>query len=343
MQPGEELMLLLELNGFDVKKYRLKKQFEFGKHSGSKIHEQKTLKDLFITQYIRKEHPDIFHRNPLYFNPSLHKTSISIDQFYVIHPDLLDNVTLKDVIVSKEFNDVHKESVIYDILDDWIEDYRENTIIRMEHLQELLSLLPRKNKKYKKPRIFPLITSLLLAFITIMIFMNPSYFQISILSFVNSYVNNITPHMIENWWFSLLGSLSIYMLLIYAISNIFFRRYLKEIRSEKNKYATSLFDKWKKDMESLRLEQAGILEDYVDQVLKNPSKSMLDITLLSAPEKLMGKLTNYVILVHKKYDYMTKHYRTFRKVLRLWFVFSLLINILFYIIGLAFIRGWIGV
>jgi hypothetical protein len=343
MQPGEELMLLLELNGFDVKKYRLKKQFEFGKNATSKIHEQKTVKDLLMKQYLQKGYIDAFHRNPLYFNPGLYKTNSSIDQFYVIHPDLLDNVTLKDVIVSNEFNDVHKESVIYDILDNWIEEYRENTIIRLEHLQELLALLPRKNKKYKKPSRFPLMISLIAAFMTIFIFMNPSFFQFPLLFLLNNYINNMIPYMTDNWWFSLLGSLSIYMLLIYVISNVFFRRYLKEIRSEKNKDTQRLFEKWKKDVESLRLEQAGILEDYVDQVLQNPSNSKLDIFLLSAPEKLMGKLTNYVMLVHRKYDYMTKHYRTFRKVLRLLFVFSFLINILFYAIGLAFIRGWIGV
>ena len=63
------------------------------------------------------------------------------------------------------------------------------------------------------------------------------------------------------------------MFVIYIVANSFFRRYIKDIRSEKNKHAEETFDKWDKDMKNERLEQAGILEDYVDRVVKKPEKS----------------------------------------------------------------------
>ena len=37
MKPSEELMLLLELNGFDVLKFKLKKQLEFEKTGNSPV------------------------------------------------------------------------------------------------------------------------------------------------------------------------------------------------------------------------------------------------------------------------------------------------------------------
>jgi len=343
MKPSEELMLLLELNGFDVTKFKLKKQLEYEKTGNMNLYKNKKLGDLIVSHYTYEDDQDYLRRNPLTYRSYWGKDITSIDQFYVKHPDLEDNVTLKDVLRSDEFDEIHKESILYDILDGWVEEYRESSITRMENLREMIKLMPKKSKKYKKPSRVAFLLSLLLALVLMFVYMSPDTLAIPFFPFIGNFVSNYVPFLYDVWWFAILGNVAIYMLVIYAVGNSFFRRYMKDIRSEKNKHAEKTFDKWDQDMKDVRLEQAGILEDYVDTVIKKPKKSELDVTTLTAPEKLMDKLKSYVMMIERKYDMMTKYYKTYRRVLRLWFVFSFLVYISFFVVGLALIRGWIGV
>lgn len=343
MKPSEELMLLLELNKFDVLKFKLKKQLEFEQSGNEQLYRNKKLADLLISNYTYVDDQDYLHRNPLMYKEHWGKEGISIDQFYVKHPDLEDNVTLQDVLLSNEFDDVHKESILYDILDGWVEDYRESSIVRMENLREMVRLMPKKSKKYKKPSRLAFFMALIFALVLMFVYMSPSTLSIPIFPFIGNLINNFVPYLYDVWWYAILGNIAIYMLIFYVVANSFFRRYMKDIRSEKNKHAEKTFDKWDQDMKNKRLEQAGVLEDYVNLVIKKPKKSQLDVSTLTAPELLMDKLKNYVMMIERKYDMMTKYYKTYRRILRLWFVLSILCTAAFYLVGFALVRGWIGV
>ena len=341
MNPSEELMLLLELNGYDVKKFKLKKQLEFEKTGNRELYLKKTLKDLLVSHYSFTGEKDPLRQNPLAFQAKNNSVINSIDQFYVTHPDLLDNVTLKDVITSNEFDEVHKESVLYDIMDGWVEEYRESSIVRMENLKEMIQLLPKKSKKYKKPSLFTLFFALLLAYPLMLLYVSPESLQSGFFPFVGVVSTKFRELIMQLSWYSFLGSFTIYLLIAYAITNSFFRRYMKDIRSEKNKHSDRIFEKWDNDMKRLRLEQSGLLEDYVDRVLRKPKMSNLDLKLLSRPERLMSKLKAYVMMVERKYDRMTKYYYTYRLAMRLMFLLALLMLLSFIGLGFALMWGWL--
>ncbi len=341
MKPSEELMLLLELNGFDVKKFKLKKQLEFEKTGNRELYLKKTLKDLLVSHYTFTGEKDPLKQNPLSFNIVKNGKINSIDQFYVSHPDLLDNVTLKDVIKSDEFDEVHKESLLYDIMDGFVEEYRESSIVRMENLKEMINLLPKKSKKYKKPSLFALFFSLILAYPLMLIYVSPESLQSGIIPLFGDISTRFRDLIMEKSWYALLGSFTIYLLVGYAIINSFFRRYMKDIRSDKNKHSERIFNKWENDMKRLRLEQSGILEDYVDRVLHKPKNTKLDLKLLSKPERLMNKLKAYVMMVERRYDRMTRYYHTYRLLLRLMLLLAILLYASFIGVGLAIMWGWL--
>lgn len=343
MNPSEELMILLELNGYDVTKFKLKKQLEYEQSGYFDLYKNKTLHDLVVDYYTYQDTHDHLHRNPLMYREDWDPSITSIDQFFVSHPDILDGVTLKDVLLTEEFSPIHKESIIYDILDGWVEEYRESSIVRMENLHKMVSLMPKKSKKYKKPSLLGFIISILLALVLMFIYMSPDTLNLPIVSIIGAFLTNFVPYLYDYPWFSFLGNVAIYMLIIYAVANSLFRRYIKDIRDEKNKHADRTFQKWNNDMKQIRLEQAGLLEDYIAAVLKKPKNSFLDITTLMAPENLMEKLKAYVIMIERKYDLMTKYYKTYRRILRLWFAISILFYALFIAVGLALDWGWIGV
>ena len=343
MRSSEELMLLLELNGFDIKKFKLKKQLEYEKTGNLQLYKHKKYADLVVCHYSFNDDLDFVHRNPLTFQDSWAKSVTSIDQFYISHPDLENQMTLKEFLNLKEFNQINRESILYDVLDNWVEEYREASITQMENLREMVKLLPKKSKKFRKPSKLTFITSVLLALIVMFIFKAPDTlkpsFLMGLLSFWSTFVDDFVQTLYDVPWFSFLGNLAIFLMIGYAVLNNFISRYIRDVRSEKNKHAEQTFDKWKQDMKDSRLKQAGILEDYVDLVTKKPKKSELDLKQLIAPSILLNKFKDYVQMIEKRYDWMTKYYSKMFKLLRLWYVLAVLVYIAFFLVGFALTGG----
>lgn len=343
MKPGEELMLLLELNGFDIKKYKLKKQLEYEKTGNMDLYKHKKYADLVVSHYQFEDNLNYLHRNPLNYKEDWGEEIKSIDQFYFNHPELDEPMTLRDFLHLEKFNAVQRESIIYDILDAWVEEYRESSITQMENLREMIKLLPKKSRKYRKPSKIAFLMMVLMALTLILIYKNPTMIQPSFLAFVTNLVNTINTLLYESAWYSLFGLFVIVVIVAYAVINNAFGRLIKDIRKEKNKRAERTFDKWENDMKSVRLKQSGILEDYVDKVIQNPNKSELLLTELRGPELLMDKFKAYVQMIERRYDRMTKYYKKYMFYLRLLFLLSFLLFFTFFGVGYAIFRGWIGV
>ena len=343
MEFNEELMLLLELNGFNIKKYKLKKQLEYEKSGNLNLYKHKKYADLIVSHYSFKEDSDFFHRNPLTYQETWGDEAYSIDQFYISHPDLDQSITLKQFLELKNFNPINRESILYDVLDNWVEEYREASITQMENLREMVQLLPKKSRKYKKTSKLTFLISILLAVILMFLFKSPDTLKPTFLGFLNFWtflVDDYVRLLYDLPWYSFLGNVAIILMIGYAVLNNFISRYIRDVRSEKNKHAEQTFDKWEQNMKDARLKQAGILEDYVDLVTKKPNASELDLKSLIGPSILLGKFKSYVIMIEGRYDWMTKYYSTLFKVLRFEYLIAILVYIAFFLVGFAKIRGW---
>ncbi len=344
MNSSEELMLLLELNGFDITKFKLKMQLQYEKTGNIELYKHKKYADLVVCHYSFEEDEDYFHRNPLTYRSSWGKDVNSIDQFYIKHPDIEEEMSLKEFLQLKSFNEINRESIIYDVLDSWVEEYREASITQMENLREMVKLLPKKSRKYRKPSKITFLFSIIFALIIMLLFKSPDSLKLNFLGFLgflSPLIDDYVALLYESSWYSLLGLAAIFLFIIYAVLNNALLRYIREVRSEKNKRAEKTFDKWEKDMKNERLKQAGILEDYVDLVIKKPNKSYLDVTTLMLPEKLLDKFKNYVSMIERRYDWMTKNYKKLFLYIRLIYVLAFLVYLAFFVVGYAVIGGWI--
>ena len=99
MKSSEELMLLLELNGYDVKKFKLRKQLEYEETGNMDLYKHKKFADLLISHYSYVEDKDFFHRNPLTYKKDWGEEIKSLDQFYVTHTDFEGEMTLKEFLL----------------------------------------------------------------------------------------------------------------------------------------------------------------------------------------------------------------------------------------------------
>ena len=343
MKPSEELMLLLELNNYDVEKFKLKMQVKYEETGNLDLYKFKKYADLVVSHYLYEDNLDYFSRNPLTYKSNWGVDVESMDQFIVKHPDVVDEISLKEFLLLKDFNEVHKESILYDILDGWVEEYREASIKSMENLREMIVMLPKKNKKYHKPSKLVFLFAVLFALFNMLLFKNPTVLQPSFASFISDFIIDWNQLLYDVPWYSLFGVFTILFFSLYAVLNNSFSRLIRDVRGEKNKHATKTFDKWDNDMKNARLKQSGLLEDYVDLVIKKPKKSRLELKTLIGPEILMDKFKTYVKMVEKKYDWMTKNYSKVMRYLRLLFFVAIVINIAFIGVGFAIMRGLINV
>ena len=340
MKHGEELMLLLELNGFDVEKYRLKKQLEFEKTGNLNLYKQKNLSDLLISHYTFEDDEKYLYRNPLTYQKDWNLEIKSLDEFHVKHPDIDKDITLESFIKDSNFNEIGKESILYDILDNWVEEYREASLTEMENLRRMIALMPKKIKKQKKPSKILFLFSLIMALLIIFVYQSPASLQIPVFPFIAPIIDDIVAQLYEVNWYSFLGVFTIFILVLYAVANNFFARYIKDVRGEKNKHADRTFQKWEKDMEKKRIEQSGILEDFVEKAMQNHDATFLDIGLLTGPKDLMTRLKDYVRSVESRYDNMTKNHKRFMRYMLLAYILGFLGFVSFFVVGYALSRGW---
>lgn len=341
MKPSEELMLLLELNGFDIKKFKLKKQLEYEKTGNIDLFRHKSYADLVVSHYLFENETNYFHRNPLTYRELWGQEVKSIDQFYFKHAEIDFDMTIKEFMKLNRFNDVQKESILYDVFDTWVEEYRESSITQMENLKEMIILLPKKSKRHRKPStgsvFFMVIFILLIGFL----YKNPDFIKPGFLTFVHSFVDDFNQLLYDVNWYSLLGVFVIFTMSFSVVYTYFLGRFIKDVRSEKNKYALKAFDRWEEDMKNSRLQQSGLLEDYVDRIVKDSKKTFMDIKTLIGPEILMDKFKRYVFMVELKFDWMSKNYKKLMRWNRRILLIANLLNIVFYVVGFALTRGWI--
>ncbi len=340
MKPSEELMLFLELNGFDLLKYRLKKQLEFEEENKLSKYKYKSIEELLLDYYSDHEKEDLLKQNPLKYKDSYPKEIKSLDQFYVSHLDLERSVPLKEFLEDDQFNDIQKESILYDIFDKWIDEYRESSTVHMENLKNMIKLLPKKSKRYKVPSRFAMILVILMMLFVGLVYKSPDTLKSALFANLYYVARDFNLALYYSNWFSFVGMITFLVQTVTMVAYFFVGSYIRDVRSEKNKNALKMFDKWLTKIQNIRLNQSGYLEDYVDQVLNKKEKgTFFDITKLGGPETQLNKYKYYVLDVERKFDLMTKYYDKVKGWLRLLFLASIFMTIVFIIVGLSVAQG----
>ena len=211
----------------------------------------------------------------------------------------------------------------------------------MDHLKQLIQLLPKKSKAYKRPgklSVFLLIIAILLmAFL----YRSPKMLMPSFLTLTHTFVTNFNQLLYDYDLFSLAGFVTILFTTFYIVFNNALSMLMRDVNNEKSKYARRTFKKWGKTLAKARKLQENTLQGYAGAASKGKTK--LDLKSLAAPEKRLGKYKWYVGMVNRRYDWMTKHYKTLMRWLRRTLFIVLLMNIGFVVFGLGLIGGWIHV
>ena len=97
MKPSEELMLLLELNNYNVDTFKFKMLSTYGENGNLDIFDHDKYSDIISSHYLYENNDDFLTRNPLTFRTNWDESLKSIDQFKVKHIELAEEITLQEV------------------------------------------------------------------------------------------------------------------------------------------------------------------------------------------------------------------------------------------------------
>jgi hypothetical protein len=341
MKPSEKLMLLLELNGYDVTKFKLKKQLEYEKTGNNDLYKHSKYADLIVSHYQFEEKHDYLHRNPLLYNDSWGTDINSIDQFYFTHPDIYNDMTFEGLVESDSFDKDKKKKIISEVLNQWTDEYKEASTVQMEHLKQLVQLLPKKSKIYKRPGKLSVILLVLVLLFWAFLYRSPEMLMPSFLTMTHTFVTNFNQLLYDYDVFSLAGFITILFTAFYIVFNNAVGMFMRDVSGEKGRHARRTFKKWGKDMAKARTLQKKALNNYVNLAAKGKTK--LDLKSITTPERKLEKYKWYVAMVNRRYDWMTKHYKTIMRWLRRTLFLALLMNIGFIVFGTGLLGGWINV
>lgn len=334
-------MLLLELNGYDITKFKLKKQLEYEKTGNNDLYKHSTYADLVVSHYKFEEQHDYSHRNPLMYSDAWSSSVNSIDQFYFQHPELYSDMTIKEVSEVESMKQDKKEQIISDAIEGWTEEYKVSSTLQMEHLKQLIQLLPKKNKTYKKPGKLSIFVFIILLLFMAFLYRSPQMLMPSFLPMTHDFVTNFNQLLYDYDLFSLAGFITILFTAFYIVFNNALSRYIRDVSNEKNKHAKRVFKKWGKDLAKARKAQEKLLKGYAKSAANGKTK--YELKSLVGPERKLGKYKWYVAMVNQRYDWMTKHYKTLMRWLRRTLLLATLMNIGFLIFGSGLLGGWINV
>ncbi len=343
MKPSEKLILMLELNNYNIDSLFLKKQIDSEKTGNIELHNSNNFSDLIICNYLFEEDKDYTSRNPLSYRVGTSEEVDSLDQFVIKHPDVGKQLSIKDFLSIEIFSDTEKRNILTDVIHKWLDEYKEARSVSSKNLQELFFNITGDNSKYRKPSKIIFIIGFVFAIFTTILIVRPQALQHDIFSSFSNFVDDWSQLLHDTFLYSVFGVFTILLFILYACQYYAVLYRIRGIMKEKTSKVIRRIYKRDTEMNKTISKQSRVLEKYVDLVIKKPERSKLQIKKLNSLETLLNKYRVYVKKVERKYYLMIKNHSKKMKRLRATYISYILLNLAFIGFAYVIIRGLINV
>lgn len=343
MRPSEKLILMLELNNYDIDNLFLKKQVESEKSGNMDLHKYNKYSDLIVCNYLYEENMDYTSRNPMSYRVGSWDDIESLDQLVIKHPDVGKQLTIKEFLSIEIFSVTEKRNILSDVTHTWLDEYREARSNSLKNIQELFFITTKVNIKYRKPSKVVFIILFILALFNTILFVRPQILQNQIFSSFSNFINSWSQLLHDTPIYSGFAVFTLLLFILYAYQNYTLLSKIRGVMIEKTSNVVRKIYNWDIEMKKVMAKNDKLLEKYVSKVLKKPERSRLEIKKLNGFEILLDKYRLYVQKVERKYYWMNKNYIKKVKYYRVTYISFILIELAFISLAFAIIRGLINV
>ena len=197
MKANEKLILMLDLNNYNIDNLFLKKQIESEKTGNLDLHKCNKYSELIISDYLHENNEDYTGSNPFSYRSDLWKEVESLDQLVIKHPDVGKKLDIKNFLSIEIFSNDEKRNILNDVTDNWLEEYQEASAESLKNLQELFFITTKdKNNYYRKPRKIVVVIGLVITLFNLVLFVRPQIFQLGLNSSFSIYISSVTLNSI---------------------------------------------------------------------------------------------------------------------------------------------------
>ena len=343
MKPSEKLIIMLDLNNYNIDNLFLKKQIESEKSGNLGLHKCNDYSDLIICNYLYEENMEYTNRNPLTYRTGSWDEVESLDQLVITHPEVGKKLTIKDFLSIEIFSDTEKKNILNDVINRWLDEYKEARSESLKNIQESFFIITGENNEIRKPSRIVLVIGLLFTLFNTILFIQPQVLQIKLFSSFSNFVEGWSELLHDSLIYSVFGVFIILLFILYALQYFALLNRIRGVVREETSNTIKSIYKWDVDVKKIMSKQSKLLKKYVNLVLKKPGKSRFEMKKLIGLEVLLDKYRLYVKKVEKKYYWMINFYSKRIKRLRVTYISFILLNLIFIGLAFAIIRGLINV
>lgn len=330
MTAGEELMVFLEMNGYDISKYKLKKQLSFFKIGKISLIHKKTLEDFLLTYY-KSEDLDVLHTNPLIYldlwkNHKVDKVKVSIFDFYIKHSRIENTVTLQSFIEDATIKEEIKRRILNEIVNKWVQDYKEYSQAVFSNVNEWADLMMRDVEYFRIPTIYK---TLAICVVFVVLFL--SYF--SPITFFNMYNQAI----LQTLWFNIYFIVAITVTTIYILRTDLFRKKVKNVKVSWKKQIIKNEKKMNKKLEKFSFQFDNLFEN---EKLISRKKTLKKLNCLKIVNSQVEEIKKQIFAFEKGYNKVLCNYESRLHFKDVSFFALIFVLITYLILGFALSKGW---
>lgn len=298
MTATEELLVFLELNGYDVNKFKYQMQLTKELQGNTNLLQQNTIQN-FLEEYYSSTKVDLLHSNPfiytvLWEQKKVDKEKVSIEDFYITHERVEEDLTIYQFVNDQTIKDDIKIRILSDQITKWIREYKSYIKRSLFVQNEWLELMTREVEYQQTPPITKLIIAIV-TFLLVIITLSPPFMESAI------YLDAI----MNQFWFMLYTILFVGFILI-TISK--YDHYRQKFKRVKGKEYTSFQKKRQNILTTLETVEID-LNTLIDQDEIVPKKVF--IKRINRIIKINNKISRYkndVIFFESIYLFVIKHY-----------------------------------
>jgi hypothetical protein len=331
MTAGEELMVFLEMNGYNIAKYKKKQQLSKFKTGNISLMHKKTLEDFLLTYY-QSENSEVLHINPLIYidlwqKHKIEKEKVEIFDFYIIHPRIEADITLQSFIDDATIKEEIKRRILNEVIDKWVQDYKEYSKAIVSNINEWADEMIEDVEYYRIPTLFKTIG---ISVVFIILFL--TYF--SKITFFNMYQQEI----MKTVWFNIYFIAIFTIAAIYIVKTDLFRKRVKNVKTSWKKQIVRQERKIDKQLDKFTF----VFEDLIvnDELIKR-RKVLKKLSSVETVNKGILRLKSCIFNFEKGFNKVLCNYETSLHFKDVSFFLILALFIVYMIMGFTLSKGWI--
>lgn len=330
MTSGEELMVFLEMNGYNITKYKLKKQLSQVKRGQISLMNKNSLQE-FLLEYYNSEDVSILHTNPLIYlelwnKQKIEKEKVNIFDFFIEHPRIESVMTLQSFIDDATIKEEIKRRILNEIINKWVRDYKEYTKAIVDNTNEWADAMMKDVEYYRIPTMYKTIG---IALVFIILFL--SYF--SNLSFFKIYHQAI----VQTQWFNVYFIIVFVLAAVYVIRTDLFRKKVKNVKVTWKKHIVKQENKIDKQLDKFAFEFENLIEN--DELISR-RKVLKNFTLVESINTKIKALKKHIFNYEKSFNNVLCKYESRLHSKDVSFFTIFFIFVIYLMLGFVLSKGW---